>query len=325
MKSFRTIVSQHTSTHSIDLQTKVLSIGSCFADTIGAKLTSFKCECVTNPFGVLYSPEAIHKTLRYALRREVVPQHTFLQHQEVHVNYDFHSEFSALEKSELEKKINQTISTTHDTLKEAQWLFITYGTAWIYERNDTQEIVANCHKQPSALFNKSLLLPEQIVASFESIHSLLKSLNPSIRIILTVSPVRHIKDTLELNSVSKSALRLACHMLQEKFDNVEYFPAYELLLDDLRDYRFYKEDMIHPSAEAEEYIWEHFITQYGSPEYKAFMAKWKVIQSAMQHKPFHPQTKANQQFLKETLRKIEELKSQVNVDHEVALIRQQII
>lgn len=325
MKSFRTTVSQGTSKYPIDLQTKVLTLGSCFADTIGARLITSKSHCIANPFGVLYSPNAIHKALRYALLREPVPQHTFVQHQDVHLNYDFHSEFSALEKSALEKKINETITTVHHALKQAQWLFITYGTAWVYERKDTREIVANCHKQPAGSFQKSLLSPETIAESFDGLYANLKSINPSIRIIVTVSPVRHIKDTLELNSVSKSTLRLACHAVQEKYQDVEYFPAYELLLDDLRDYRFYKEDMIHPSNEAEEYIWEHFISQYGSSDFKAFIAKWKAIQSAMQHRPFHSQTQAHQQFLKETLRKLEELKSIVNVDEEIATIRQHII
>ena len=325
MKSFRTTVSPGLSKHPISLQTKVLTVGSCFADAIGSRLIHYKSEALANPFGVLYSPNAIHKALRYALFNEAAPQHTYLQHQDVHLNYDFHSEFSSLQKEELEKKIRETTGVVHHALKDAAWLFITYGTAWVYERNDTGEMVANCHKQPATSFRKSLLTQKKVIESFEAFYTNLKAFNPSLRIILTVSPVRHIKDTLELNSVSKSVLRLACHTLQENFKDVEYFPAYEMMMDDLRDYRFYKEDMIHPSTEAEEYIWDCFIHQYGTDNFKKFIAQWNSIQSALAHKPFHPETQAHQQFLKETLRKLEELKATVNVDEEIASLKKQIL
>ncbi|HEY3403488.1 MAG TPA: GSCFA domain-containing protein [Ohtaekwangia sp.] len=325
MKAFRTVVSPTASNHPINLQTKVLTIGSCFADAIGSRLIHFKSPSIANPFGVLYSPNAIHKALRYALFNEAAPQHTYLQHQDVHLNYDFHSEFSSLQKEALEKKIRKATQEVHDSLKTAEWLFITYGTAWVYERTDTGEIVANCHKQPTSAFRKSLLTQKKIIESFEALYTNLKTINPAIRVILTVSPVRHIKDTLELNSVSKSVLRLASHTLQENYTDVEYFPAYEIMMDDLRDYRFYKEDMIHPSAEAEEYIWNYFINQYGSDHFRKFITQWTSIQSAMAHKPFHPQAPAHQQFLKETLRRLEELKSTVPVDDEIASIRKQII
>ena len=325
MKNYRTSVSIGVSGNLISLQTSVLTIGSCFADTIGSRLVQFKTQALANPFGVLYNPNAIHKVLRYALFNEVPQQHTYLQHKDVHLNYDFHSEFSALRKEDLERKIRETTGSVHYALKQADWLFITYGTAWVYERTDTGDLVANCHKQPAASFTKSLLSQKQIIESFERVYSDLKAFNPTIRIILTVSPVRHIKDTLELNSVSKSILRVACHSLQETFKDVEYFPAYEMMIDDLRDYRFYKEDMIHPSDEAETYIWEHFLNRYASDSFQKFIGQWKSIQTAIAHKPFHPQTQAHQQFLKDTLRKLEELKTLVNVEEEIAGIRQQII
>ncbi len=324
MNPFRTVLNAGVSTHTISLSDKILTLGSCFADAIGSRLIRSKVQTLANPFGVLYNPHSIHRLLQYAVFNEPVPEHTFLKHHDIYLNYDFHSELSALQKEALQHTLCNMIGSTHHFLKDAQWLFITYGTAWVYEREDTGEVVANCHKQPASQFQKSLLTHEQIIQSFDTIYKSLKEFNPDIRIILTVSPVRHIKDTLELNSVSKSILRVACHSLQETYNDVEYFPAYELQLDDLRDYRFYKADMIHPSHEAEDYIWEQFAFRYFDAPLKDFLDKWKTIQQALAHKPFHPTSDAHQKFLKDTLKKLEELKSRVNVDEEIAFVKAQL-
>ena len=324
MNPFRTVLNAGVSTHTISLSDKILTLGSCFADAIGSRLIRSKVQTLANPFGVLYNPHSIHRLLQYAVFNEPVPDHTFLKHHDIYLNYDFHSELSALQKEALQHTLCNMIGSTHHFLKDAQWLFITYGTAWVYERADTGEVVANCHKQPASQFQKSLLTHEQIIQSFDTIYKSLKEFNPYIRIILTVSPVRHIKDTLELNSVSKSILRVACHSLQETYNDVEYFPAYELQLDDLRDYRFYKADMIHPSHEAEDYIWEQFAFRYFDAPLKDFLDKWKTIQQALAHKPFHPTSDAHQKFLKDTLKKLEELKSRVNVDEEIAFVKAQL-
>lgn len=145
-----------------------------------------------------------------------------------------------------------------------------------------------------------------------------------MKIILTVSPVRHLKDTLELNSVSKSVLRLACHQIAGQFDDVEYFPAYEIVMDDLRDYRFYKADMLHPTEEAEDYVWDKFMERYFSPALRDFIHRWQAILLAMRHKPFHPGSSAHQQFLRETLKRLEEFKSLVDVEEEILTLKQQI-
>jgi len=202
---------------------------------------------------------------------------------------------------------------------------LTYGTAWVYQRKETGETVANCHKLPAAMFTKSLLTEEMIFSSFKTFYEQLKKFNPTIKIIITVSPVRHLKDTLELNNVSKSMLRVACHTISNRFEDVEYFPAFELMMDDLRDYRFYKPDKLHPTTEAEDYIWEKFMERFFSPELKDFVGKWNVILSALRHKPFHPHATLHQQFLLDTLIKLDELKSMVNVEEETALVKQQMI
>src|SRR5690606_20279404 len=184
--------------------------------------------------------------------------------------------------------------------------------------------VANCHKMPSSGFDKRLISAEEIFNSFSSLYTRLQELNPGIRIILTVSPVRHIRDTLPFNQVSKSILRVACHQLAGTFKDVEYFPSYEIMMDDLRDYRFYKPDMIHPTEQAEDYIWEKFIESNLTIEAKKFVFQWKSIQTALQHKPFHVQSRGHQNFLKQTIHKLEQLSDIVNVDEEIAALKAQL-
>jgi hypothetical protein len=214
--------------------------------------------------------------------------------------------------------------SSHYQLAGAEWLMITYGTAWVYERKETGEVVANCHKMPNTLFTKSLLSQQAIADSFDAVYKELKKFNPAIKIILTLSPVRHVKDTLELNSVSKSVVRAACHVISGSFADVSYFPAYEIMMDDLRDYRFYKADMIHPTDVAEEYIWEKFSEKYFSVELKLFLSQWKEIQQAINHRPFHPTSVAHQSFLKETLKRLESLKEMVDVEDELTLIKSRL-
>jgi len=174
------------------------------------------------------------------------------------------------------------------------------------------------------MFTKSLMTQKKVLDSFDSMYQAISSVNPDLKILLTVSPVRHIKDTLELNSVSKSVLRVACHTITEQYRDVYYFPAYEIMMDDLRDYRFYKADMIHPSQVAEQYIWQKFAERYFDEELTTFLGKWEEIQSALAHKPFHPFSAAHQHFVKEMLKKLEELKGVVNVDEEAAFLSKQL-
>ncbi|HPH46787.1 MAG TPA: GSCFA domain-containing protein, partial [Chryseolinea sp.] len=285
MSHFRTIVSPSISPFKVGIKDRFITIGSCFADVIGGYLKHHKIETSANPFGTLYSPAAIHKVLSYAIFNKSLPEQTFLQNQDIHLNYDFHSEFSALQKEVLKSRLKECILKTHQFLVNSNYLIITYGSSWVYERIETGELVANCHKMPAKLFAKSLLTQKKIIESFDPLYQDLKKLNPNMKIILTVSPVRHLKDTLELNSISKSILRTACHTLTETYSNVEYFPAYEIMMDDLRDYRFYKSDMIHPSEDAEAYIWQKFVDSFMDDSTKQFFETWSGIQSALAHKP----------------------------------------
>ncbi|NOS91126.1 MAG: GSCFA domain-containing protein, partial [Cyclobacteriaceae bacterium] len=211
----------------------------------------------------------------------------------------------------------------HDYIKSCRVVILTYGTAFVYRRNDNHEIVANCHKMPSALFTKELLSAELILHSANETFDLLRKLNPEIRIITTVSPVRHTKDTLQLNSVSKSILRLCAHELQKS--GIDYFPAYEIMMDDLRDYRFYKSDRIHPTEEAESYIIDKFGDQYFDRATKNLLVEWNTIRQALQHKPFQPTSSAHQTFLQKTLERLESIRHTIQVEEEITAIKSQLL
>lgn len=273
----------------------------------------------------MYNPYSIHNVLVYTIHNQLPPEHTFLTSQGIHLNYHFHSTFGSLTSSELRKALTQRIGSAHYFLKDTNWLMITYGTSWVYTRKDTGEIVANCHKVPSSEFEKELYTQKKFIESFDALQRQLLAFNPQLNIILTVSPVRHIKDTLEMNTVSKAILRLGCHTLSELYENVYYFPSYELMMDDLRDYRFYKPDMIHPSTEAEEYIWHYFEKTYFDETTRTFIADWRDLLQALQHKAFHPASSAHQHFVKETLMKLERFSAMVNVEAEREQLKKQLL
>lgn len=325
MKPFRTALNAVVSKRTLNFKAKILTIGSCFSDSIGMCLETHKVHVCINPFGTLYNPVSIHKALDYMIANKSPEKDTFTLTQGLNLNYDFHSSFSSPSKEELDEVIQEEIESAHDFLKETSTVIITYGTAFVYQRKDNNAIVANCHKVPAKFFTKRLLAQNEIVESFTDLHKLLSSFNPNIDIILTVSPVRHLKDTLELNSVSKSILRSCCHIISESHPNVSYFPSYEIMIDDLRDYRFYKSDMIHPTEEAEQYIWEEFKKCFFDEESLALFNKWDTILDALSHKPFHPYSDSHQLFIKQTLEKLETFRSLIPVDKEIEFLKNQLI
>jgi hypothetical protein len=323
MNNFRTDVRITRSATPITLKNPILTAGSCFADAIGMRLHEHKFSVAVNPFGVIYNPVSIHKAILYAVNNQTPTDHSYLQNQGIFLNYDFHSILSGSQKAELVSKLAATVGSLHYFLANVSKIMITYGTAWVYERKETGEIVANCHKMPAQQFEKRLLSEKEIVDSFDLFYKTIRQYNPEVHFILTVSPVRHIKDTLELNSVSKAILRAACHKAAS-YEGVEYFPGFEIMIDDLRDYRFYKSDMLHPSVVAEDYIWEKFGEKYFDDDTKAFIKKWDEILSAIAHRPFHPASPGHQAFLKDVLRKLTDLKVTVDVDEEIQKIKTQI-
>jgi len=324
MKEFRTELTPSVSASPIGLNDSIFTIGSCFADAIGDRLAENKFSVRSNPFGTVYNPLSIHRLLLLALENKLPAPESYLQNEEVHVNYNFHSSFSSLNKEELENKIQTSLIESNDFFKNTNRIIITYGTAFVYRLKRNNEIVTNCHKVPSANFAKSLLTESEIVESFQNFYSKLKSINQKCKIILTVSPVRHLKDTLELNAVSKSILRLSCHSMVSQFSDVDYFPAYEILLDDLRDYRFYKIDRLHPTDEAVGYIWEKFIAAYFDEPLKKFINEWKEVRKDLQHKPFHSQSENHQKFLKSTLNRLESLNTTIDFSNEIQTLKSKI-
>jgi len=324
MMEFRTELIPAVSASPIGLKEKIFTIGSCFAQAMGSHLAENKFKVWNNQFGAVYNPTSIHRLLLFALGNELPPIGSYLQQEPGWLNYYYHSSFSAMKKEGLEDKIRTSLIEANDSIKNANRIIVTYGTAFVYRLKDSLQVVANCHKVPSTNFVKSLLTEPEIVASFQIFYSKLKSTNPNCKIILTVSPVRHLKDTLELNSVSKSILRISCHSIVDQFTDVEYFPAYEILLDDLRDYRFYKTDRLHPTEEAVLYIWEKFVAAYLDKSAREFIENWKEIQKDLAHQPFHPESQNHQRFLKATIKKLERLASLVDVKNEIENLKSRI-
>ena len=322
---FRTEINLKPSLDKITLSTPILSIGSCFSDCMGLKFSENKFTALANPFGTVYNPLSIFKLLSYSLNNIKPTEETYLNSQGLFANYDFHSSFSSLSKEEIVSQVNGSIAATHEFIKNSRWLIITFGTAFAYRRADNQQIVANCHKVPARSFTKELLTQKQILNGFDQFYRDLQDLNKDINIILTVSPVRHIKDTLPLNSVSKANLRVACDTITQQHSNVHYFPSYEIMMDDLRDYRFYKADMIHPNETAENYIWDQFSESYFDAETLKFIPQWQKIKRALQHRPFNPETDEHQKFVRETIIKLKELENKINVREEIKSLEDQLI
>lgn len=312
--SFRTEITLSPYGWSISHQDKIFGIGSCFAEAIGKRLAESKFQ-VSTPFGTVFNPISIFRLLRIASQIETIEEHLFLKnHEQIAYHYDFHSSWRNHEVDLLRSDIQQKLPAISQFFKASKYLLITFGTAWVYELSESKRIVANCHKMPATLFKKRLLGVEEIIEDFERLQKLVSSKT----IILTVSPVRHLKDTLPLNAVSKSILRLACHYLQEKYKNVYYFPAFELINDDLRDYRFYAEDMLHINSQGEEYIWNKFIESCISAKSREIIAKWKKIVSRLEHQFFNKETSVYRAFLQKTLADLQEISAEIDVSAEIA-------
>jgi GSCFA family len=321
---FRTPLVPIPTGNKIELSQSILAIGSCFAESIGNKVNDNKFDTLINPFGTIFDPLSITRLLTYSLNDKMPASDTYVLAQGVIKNLELHSSFVGLSQDELELQIRARLSITGEFLRTANWLVVTFGTAYVYRYKKTSDFIANCQKLPAEQFSWELLTVEQMKDDFMRFIQNLKTINPSLNIILTVSPVRHLKDGIAENSLSKSLLRVLCHELAMKNDAVLYYPAYELMIDDLRDYRFYKKDMIHPSEQAVEYIWEHFTKSLMNSEALSFIDKWGDIRNALSHKAFNPQTKEHQKFLGKILQELETIQRQVNVDKEIADVKRQI-
>jgi hypothetical protein len=305
---------------------RVLTVGSCFADSLGTRLRLNKVNVLTNPFGTVFQPLALAQLLRAAAGEDQDWQQHLVEARGRWQSYDLHSTIGAESPVELLQTIQETVRRVGDFVRTADAVVLTLGTAWAYRLRETGELVSNLHKLPASLFEKELLTADEIVNSLAEVHALLRRINPEIRIILTVSPVRHLKDTLSLNAVSKSVLRVACHYLSELLPGVSYFPAYELLTDELRDYRFYASDMLHPSEVAEDYIWDKFARAYFDADFGRFRKEWAAVQQSLGHRPLHLGAPEHRTFLDQTAERLERLSSQgVDVRQELRDVQRQLV
>ncbi|HEX8328489.1 MAG TPA: GSCFA domain-containing protein [Hymenobacter sp.] len=322
---FRTELPIAPATGQLPRTARVLTAGSCFADSIGSRLVAHKVETLVNPFGTVFQPLALGRLLRAAAGEDVDWQQHVVEARGRWQSYDLHGSIGADSPVELLQHIQELVRRTGDFLRQADVLLLTLGTAWAYRLRETGELVNNCHKQPADLFVRELLTPDEIINNLAETHAYLRRINPNLRFVLTVSPVRHLKDTLPLNSVSKSVLRVATHILSDLLPGVAYFPAYELLVDDLRDYRFYAADMLHPSEVAEDYIWDKFARTYFDAEFGRFRKEWASVQNSLTHRPLHSGAPEHRQFLENTLAKLEQFSlRKVSVDAELQQVRTQL-
>ena len=304
MQEFRTKISIPPYDFNMKHSDQILCLGSCFAENIAQKLQRNKFDSLLNPFGILYNPWSISKAINLLLKGKPYTQDQLFNNQGLWHSFDYHGAFSHPDKNEALENINTSFATAQSFLKNTNRLIITLGTANVFVYKKTSEIVANCHKIPGNEFERKRLSIKTIVEKLSSAFEQLKHQNPDLQIISTVSPIRHIRDGLIENQKSKATLLLALEKISSNLDFVNYFPAYEILLDDLRDYRFYKVDLIHPSQMAVDYIWNLFKESFFNTETKNLMLEIEKIVSASEHQPIHPNSTQHQSFLTQQLQKI---------------------
>jgi lysophospholipase L1-like esterase len=286
-------------------------LGSCFSENIGHKLNYFKFQTNQNPFGILFHPKAIENLITNAINEnEYTSEDLIFQIDRWHC-FEAHSHLSSPDKSALLSNLNSAITAPNKQLKEATHIIITLGTSWVYRFIETDTIVANCHKIPQKKFLKELLSVDEVTQTLEAIIALLKSINKNINVLFTVSPIRHLKDGFLENTQSKSHLITAIHSILNT-DHISYFPSYEIMMDELRDYRFYAEDMIHPNKTAINYIWERFIDTWISENSNSTMKEVETIQKGISHRPFNKNSEQHQKFLKNIEVKKEKINSLFN-------------
>lgn len=281
---FRTRVNIKAEKEKFHQGQKLLSLGSCFAENVGNRLTSAGFDILINPLGILFNPKVIADNIKEALSDDF-DESLIVRRDGIYFHYLCHSDVNGIDENALRQEVNARRKAIRQRLKEADHLILTFGTAWVYRHKATDKIVANCHKVPQINFSKSCLSNDELIVIYESLIKQIVEINPSLQILLTVSPVRHVKNGLVDNNRSKAELILLSHKLTEKFDNVSYFPAYEIVMDELRDYRFFDKDMIHPNEVAIDYVYEQFVSTYFDDSAKEIGRLTEKIQKLENHKP----------------------------------------
>ncbi len=303
MSQFRTIVHVDPLPKLLLVESKVYFAGSCFAENIAAKMQQLRMEILVNPFGIIYNPIALAEMLHMQKTNTQIPASEIFSANGVYQNWHFHSKLGDVNPEMALHNIQQAVLKGHQFLQTANYLIITFGTAFVYELPDGK-IVANNHKTATGNFKKRILSVEEILYAWNAVITELKSINPNLIVIFTISPVRHLRDGVVENNLSKATLIQAVHKIIAANAMCYYFPAYELMMDDLRDYRFYAADMIHPNQVAIDYIWERFVSAYTSKDFGDFQLAMEVLNAAKAHQPFHPNSEAHLLFKQQQLEKI---------------------
>lgn len=305
---FRTELSLPVSDWKISHESQMLSVGSCFAENIGGRLLEAKFPLILNPFGIVYNPISTVGVLNDLIDNQQFTEEDIFFHKERWHSFSHHSRFSHSDENICLEQINTAVETGHKQFRQTDVLLITLGTAHVFFHKNLKRVVNNCHQLPANDFERRLLHVNEISRSLAGTFKLMKILRPNIRIILTISPVRHLRDGLTESKLSKSILRVAADELCETFNFVDYFPSYEIMLDDLRDYRFYAPDMAHPNEVAVDYIWQKFSNTYFDEPTKQLIEQTQKLRQAMQHRPFNPDSEAHKTFLAKHLHITKDIK-----------------
>lgn len=301
---------------SITHKDKLFLIGSCFTENIGEKLKKYKFSVLENPNGILFNPVSVAEALTSYIDNIQLQNSDLFQLNEGWHSWKHHSRFSGLTSEEALTKINTSTAKANEYLNHADYLLITLGSSWIYTLTATAlnaktgSVAANNHKAPSDWFYRRLMTTEEVLQTLDNVLYRLFHFNPKLKIIFTISPVRHLREGVVENNRSKAVLIQAVHHLVDKFDKLYYFPAYELVIDDLRDYRFYAEDLVHPNYFATQYVWEKFVDACVDEKAKGLMEEIHSINLAYQHKAFNPSSEQHKKFLASFLDKTKNLQEQ---------------
>lgn len=305
---FRTEITCKKASQQIDYSSQVVLLGSCFSDHMVDKFDHFKFNHFSNPFGILFNPFAIEKAIEQCVSASYYTKDQLIQEGGSWLSLDHHSQFNNSDQDTVLTRINHQIKLGHTALKNASHVIITLGTAWVYQWQENGQTVGNCHKISQKKFSKRMLSAEEASTSLSAMIQQIRSVNNEVNFIFTLSPVRHLKDGFMENALSKAVLLQAIHQTVTEA-TVSYFPAYEIMLDDLRDYRFYKDDMIHPNEVAVNYIWSLFKSCWLDESSQELMAEIDEIQKSLAHRPFDPDSKAHKRFIEKLDEKIARLQS----------------
>lgn len=301
MIQFRSDLEVRQQEPSIHYPQSILLAGSCFTEHMGDRLSAYRLPVLQNPHGILFNPVSICDTLLSCLERKHYGKEDLFFANERWSSWDHHGRFSHPDQAACLKAINKSQDEAHAFLQKTDWLILTLGSAWVYSLKGTGKIVANCHRAPADLFIHRLLTVEEVLSVLDNLIHRLFYLRPSLRIIFTISPVRHLREGMIENNRSKAVLTQAVHHLVGKFDGIGYFPAYELVIDDLRDYRFYAEDLVHPNHLATQYVWEKFTGSFMSDQAREIMTALDPLLAARKHRPFHPASEEHRKFVRRVL------------------------